>query len=85
MLSNLGSGAGTWRIIRSKGGRGWYVDTGCAWEAKDGGAIMRRDLPHDHPFRVEMVKLSDANGNVSSGVGWHARKMEVSLMRVPLV
>ncbi|TEB34654.1 hypothetical protein FA13DRAFT_1625226 [Coprinellus micaceus] len=77
MLSNLGSGAGAWRIIRSKGGRGWYVDTGCAWEAKDGGAILHRDLPHDHPFRVEMVKLSDANGNVSSGVGWHARKMEV--------
>ncbi|KAJ3502582.1 hypothetical protein NMY22_g18537 [Coprinellus aureogranulatus] len=77
MLSNLGSGAGTWRIIRSKGGRGWYVDTASGWEAKEGGAILRRDLPHDHPFRVEMVKLSDANGNVSSGVGWHARKMEV--------
>ncbi|RXW21036.1 hypothetical protein EST38_g4806 [Candolleomyces aberdarensis] len=77
MLSNLGSGAGSWRIVRSKGGRGWYVDTASSWVAAEGGAVLRRDLAPDHPFRVEMEKLSDANGNVSSGVGWHARKMEI--------
>ncbi|KAF5342538.1 hypothetical protein D9611_001549 [Ephemerocybe angulata] len=80
MLSNLGSGAGAWRIVRSKGGRGWYVDTASGWVAEPGsgtGPVLRRDLPHEHPYRKEMLKLSDANGNVSSGVGWHARKMEI--------
>jgi len=80
MLGALGAGGGAWRIIRSKGGRGWYVDTASAWIAEPGlggGSVLRRDLPPDHPFRVEMERLSKANGNVSSGVGWHARKMEV--------
>lgn len=80
MLGALGAGAGAWRIIRSKGGRGWYVDTASAWVAESGsggGSVLRRDLAPDHPFRVEMDRLSNANGNVSSGVGWHARKMEV--------
>ena len=81
MLCGLGAGAGAWRIVRSKGGRGWYVDTASGWVAEPGsgqGSVLRRDLPPGHPIRVEMEKLSDANGNVSSGVGWHARKMEVS-------
>ncbi|KAJ3557109.1 hypothetical protein NP233_g11827 [Leucocoprinus birnbaumii] len=80
MLGALGAGAGAWRIIRSKGGRGWYVDTACTWVAELGsglGSVLKRDLPPDHPFRVEMDRLSDANGNVGSGIGWHARKMEV--------
>ncbi|KAF8149858.1 hypothetical protein B0H34DRAFT_667327 [Crassisporium funariophilum] len=80
MLGGLGAGAGSWRIIRSKGGRGWYVDTASGWVAEAGsgqGSTLRRDLPQGHPFRVEMQRLADANGNVSSGVGWHARKMEV--------
>ena len=80
MLGALGAGAGAWRIIRSKGGRGWYVDTASTWVAEPGsgvGSILKRGLAVDHPFRVEMQRLSDANGNVSSGVGWHARKMEV--------
>ncbi|KAI6003427.1 hypothetical protein EDC04DRAFT_2786114 [Pisolithus marmoratus] len=72
-LVRLGAGAGTWRIIRSKGGRGWYVDTAAGWV---GGELVR-GLPCNHPFRMEMTRLADANGNVSSGVGWHARKMEV--------
>ena len=82
MLGALGAGANSWRIIRSKGGRGWYVDTACAWVSEPGQgqdiSVLRRDLPPTHPYRIEMCKLSDANGNVSSGVGWHARKMEVS-------
>ncbi|KAH9481440.1 hypothetical protein JR316_0005966 [Psilocybe cubensis] len=80
MLGALGAGAGSWRIIRSKGGRGWYVDTASAWVAEKGsgaGSVLCRDLPPSHLFRIEMEKLSDANGNVSSGVGWHARKMEI--------
>lgn len=74
ILGGLGAGAGAWRIIRSKGGRGWYVDTASGWV---GGELMR-ELARDHPLRMELEQLADANGNVSSGVGWHARKMEVS-------
>lgn len=79
MLGALGAGGGSWKIVRSKGGRGWYVDTGTAWVAEpgSGGHVLRRDLPADHPYRIELCNLADANGNVSSGVGWHARKMEV--------
>ncbi|KAH7927948.1 hypothetical protein BV22DRAFT_1117921 [Leucogyrophana mollusca] len=72
-LGGLGAGAGSWRIIRSKGGRGWYVDTATGWV----GGELKRDLGKEHPLRIEMDRLADANGNVSSGVGWHARKMEV--------
>ena len=78
MLGGLGAGAEAWRIVRSKGGRGWYVDTASAWVAASKGSVLRRDLEPGHPYRIEMEKLSKANGNVSSGVGWHARKMEVS-------
>jgi hypothetical protein len=73
ILGTLGAGAGAWRIVRSKGGRGWYVDTASGWV----GGVLVRDLGEDHPLRIETQKLADANGNVSSGVGWHARKMEV--------
>ena len=76
ILSSLGAGAGAWRIVRSKGGRGWYVDTSSGWV--DG--VLMRDLSENHPLRVELQRLADANGNVNSGVGWHARKMEVNLI-----
>lgn len=87
LLSALGVGAGSWRIIRSKGGRGWYVDTASGWVAEKGGALLRRDLPRDHPGRRVLERLAEANGNVSSGIGWHARKMEVSsvLRNCPLL
>ena len=78
LLGGLGAGAGAWRIVRSKGGRGWYVDTASGWVAQSGeGSVLRRDLGPTHPLRLELEKLADANGNVSSGIGWHARKMEV--------
>ena len=80
-LVNLGVGAGTWRTIRSKGGRGWYVDTASGWV----GGELRRQLPADHAFRAEMDRLAGANGNVNSGVGWHARKMEVCMLYLSLV
>jgi hypothetical protein len=73
MLNALGIGAGAWRVVRSKGGRGWYVDTASGWV--DG--VLRRDLEGGHPWRGYLEQLSDANGNVTSGIGWHARKMEV--------
>ncbi|KAI0303724.1 hypothetical protein B0F90DRAFT_1935023 [Multifurca ochricompacta] len=77
LLSALGASAGQWRIVRSKGGRGWWVDTASGWMAGPGGASLQRDLDKDHPWRQALEMLADANGNVSSGVGWHARKMEV--------
>ncbi|KDQ57178.1 hypothetical protein JAAARDRAFT_194348 [Jaapia argillacea MUCL 33604] len=88
MLAGLGAGAGSWRIVKSKGGRGWYVDTASGWvttpDMTGAGSdrvflknVMRRDLERDHPLRSELERLADANGNVSSGVGWHARKMEI--------
>ncbi|KAH9068440.1 hypothetical protein EDB83DRAFT_2376531 [Lactarius deliciosus] len=78
LLSALGGGAGNWRVVRSKGGRGWYVDTASGWVPGPSGASLRRDLEKDHPWRRALGLLADANGNVNSGVGWHARKMEVS-------
>jgi hypothetical protein len=105
LLTSLGAGAGSWRIVKSKGGRGWYVDTAAGWVTtcgdgddlhhKDGSHLtnshaardesvnmLRRDLEKGHPLREELERLADANGNVTSGVGWHARKMEVSLSNV---
>ncbi|KAF8604201.1 hypothetical protein BDV93DRAFT_522654 [Ceratobasidium sp. AG-I] len=79
-LNGLGSGAGTWRIVRSKGGRGFYVDSSSGWVAAPGGsgdAVLQRDLGESHPIPREIDRLAMANGNVSSGIGWHARKMEV--------
>jgi hypothetical protein len=87
MLAGIGLGAGSWRIVRSKGGRGWYVDTASGWVATCNrnkttdsceGSVLQRDLEVGHPLRVQLERWADANGNVNSGVGWHARKMEVS-------
>ena len=83
LLSALGAGAGSWRIIRSKGGRGWYVNTASGWVAEKGGTSLRRDLQKGHPWRRALEILAEANGNVSSGIGWHARKMEVSALCTP--
>ena len=78
MLTSLGGGANAWRIVRSKGSRGWYVDSASTWVADDSrGAVLRRDLEKGHPWREEVERLANANGNVSSAVGWHSRKMEV--------
>lgn len=84
LLASLGAGAESWRIIKSKGGRGWYVDTATGWVAQPRAEgltsevpVWRRDLAKAHPWREALETLADANGNVGSGVGWHARKMEV--------
>lgn len=122
-----GGGSGEWQVIRSKGARGWYVDTSAGWiplpvdrvdgqvesviKAQNGGNTINvhhnsnphesndtdssptseppsppppppswqylRHLPRSHPWRKHLTSLSDANGRVSSNVGWHSRKMEV--------
>lgn len=95
LLNGLGAGAGTWRIVRSKGGRAWYVDVASGWTAElssrstgpgpfadpntspSGGSEFRRAMTRDHPLRAALERLADARGNVSSGTGWHSRKMEV--------
>ncbi|KAI3482787.1 hypothetical protein L1887_54465 [Cichorium endivia] len=38
-----------------------------------------RDLAPDHPRRVALQRLVDANGHVTGDIGWHSRKMEVLL------
>lgn len=93
-------GNAEWKVIRSKGGRGWYVDTSAGWVKPaqlatsngapptpvsptastprlDDGRRFVRHLPSSDPWRRWLTSLSDANGRVSSGVGWHSRKMEV--------
>lgn len=77
VLAGLGGGGNGWKTIRSKGGRGWYVDTACGWVHKDGASVLQRGLAPEHPLRQEYERLAGANGNVGSGVGWHARKMEI--------
>jgi hypothetical protein len=86
MLSALGGGAGSWQVIKSKGARGWYVDTASGWVAEPGtstggrgggGSSFQRELPLHHPLRQSLVRLSESGGNVSTGVGWHSRKVEV--------
>jgi len=82
MLSALGHGARSWRVIKSNGARGWYVDTTSGWVAKPGsgserGTSFQRGLPLDHPLRQSLEQLSVCGGNVSTGVGWHSRKVEV--------
>jgi hypothetical protein len=67
LLSALGAGAGSWRIVRSKGGRGWFVDTASGWISGRDGASMWRDLERRHPWRRALEILAEANGNVSSG------------------
>ena len=51
----------------------------------DGGASLRRDLEKGHPWRRALEILAEANGNMSSGIGWHARKMEVSRVALNLM
>ena len=88
MLSALGGAAGSWQVIKSKGARGWYVDTASGWVAGPGtsasvstggscGSSFRRELPLDHPLRQSLLWLSESGGNVITGVGWHSRKVEV--------
>lgn len=79
---NEGGGAhGEWQVVRSKGGRGWYVDTSAGWiqdrsESQEDWTFVRH-LKKDQEWRKWLTSLSDASGRVGSGVGWHARKMEV--------
>lgn len=78
LLSALGAGAGSWRVIRSKGSRGWYVDTASGWTGEQGdSALFRRGLEENHPLRKGLEALAETGGITSTGIGWHARKVEV--------
>ncbi|WRT64185.1 uncharacterized protein IL334_001114 [Kwoniella shivajii] len=74
---------GEWQIVKSKGGRGWYVDLSAGWRRLDGdiegkeGWEYVRHLPKIDPRRRWLNHLSESNGRVGSNVGWHSRKMEV--------
>ena len=83
-------GEGEWKVIKSKGGRGWYVDVSAGWvdapsealDQKPEGSAARekmfvRHLPHVDARRQWLSQLAAANGRVGSAVGWHSRKMEV--------
>lgn len=80
-INEGGGGHGEWRVVKSKGGRGWYVDSSAGWiqdrtdSAEDWTFV--RHLPKDHEWRKWLTSLSDASGRVGSGVGWHSKKMEV--------
>ena len=62
-----------WKVIRSKGGRGWYVDLSAGWHH---GEFVRH-LPPSEPHRQWLTQLALAQGRVGSAVGWHNRKMEI--------
>ncbi|WVF70490.1 hypothetical protein IAT40_005280 [Kwoniella sp. CBS 6097] len=77
------NGNGNWLPIKSKGGRGWYVDLSAGWRRLDGdiegkkGWEFIRHLPKTHHWRRWLNHLSESNGRVGSNVGWHSRKMEI--------
>ena len=83
--SGIADGASSeWKVVKSKGGRGWYVDLSAGWlDLSDPlikgapGPQFVRHLPASHPQRQYLAQLSAAGGRVSSGVGWHTRKMEI--------
>jgi hypothetical protein len=80
-ITEGGGGHGEWRVVKSKGGRGWYVDTSAGWiqdrsDSQEDWTYVRH-LGKDHVWRKWLTGLSEASGRVGSGVGWHARKMEV--------
>ena len=80
-ITEGGGGHGEWRVVKSKGGRGWYVDTSAGWVQDRSDSqedrTYARHLNKDHVWRKWLTALSDASGRVASGVGWHSRKMEV--------
>ena len=76
-LSTLGASASSRHIIHSKGGHRSYVDMAGVWISGPEGTLLRRDLEKGHPWRQMLEILTEVNGNVNSGIGWHVRKMEV--------
>lgn len=79
-------GSGEWKVVKSKGGRGWYVDTSAGWISDPDDRVLPdgklaktfvRHLPTYHPKRAWLAGLATAAGRVGSAVGWHSRKMEI--------
>lgn len=81
----LGRSGGSldWRVIKSKGGRGWFVDVSAGWVREYDPALLRRvyrfqrGLDKDHVWRRYLQALADADGKVGSSVGWHSHKCNV--------
>ncbi|KAK8865960.1 hypothetical protein IAR55_001109 [Kwoniella newhampshirensis] len=72
------NGSGEWKVVKSKGGRGWYVDLSAGWlKTPDGKMEFVRHLPKSDTRRRWLNELAEAGGRVGSNVGWHSRKMEV--------
>ncbi|WWD17849.1 hypothetical protein CI109_102293 [Kwoniella shandongensis] len=74
------NGSGEWKVVKSKGGRGWYVDLSAGWRhdpTKPGEMEFVRHLPRTDERRQWLNELAEAGGRVGSNVGWHSRKMEV--------
>ncbi|KAF8328392.1 uncharacterized protein EI90DRAFT_3065059 [Cantharellus anzutake] len=72
-LSCLGTGAFGWKIVKSRGGRAWYVDSTAVWA--DGA--LRRGVQEGKGKEVRVCLERWACEGSPHGVGWHARKMEV--------
>lgn len=81
----LGRSGGSldWRVIKSKGGRGWFVDVSAGWVREYDADLRRRvyrfqrGLDKEHVWRRYLQALADADGKVGSSVGWHSHKCNV--------
>ncbi len=75
-------GSQNWRVVKSKGGRGWYCDVYAGWQEElDPSSGMtslqyKRGM-HGSPWSKHLASLVAADGRVASNIGWHSRKMEV--------
>lgn len=70
-------------MIKSKGGRGWFVDVSAGWVREYDADLRRRvyrfqrGLDKEHVWRRYLQALADADGKVGSSVGWHSHKCNV--------
>ncbi|KAF8340662.1 uncharacterized protein EI90DRAFT_2966555 [Cantharellus anzutake] len=69
-LSCLGGGALGWKIVKSRGGRAWYVNSTTMWV----NGVLQRGVQSGGV--TECIERWAREGS-ATGVGWHARKMEV--------
>ncbi|RSH76624.1 uncharacterized protein EHS24_005509 [Apiotrichum porosum] len=88
LTSSQGSGRTEWQVVKSKGGRGWYVDVSAGWIYSDTVGIWGR-APEDAAASGEGLARKSfipplarhtpqaPDGRVRSDVGWHSRKMEI--------
>ena len=73
ILTRLSAPVSGWEVVKSRGGRAWYVDSTTFWV--DG--VLRRGLCGEKGKEVRQCLERWACEGCANGVGWHARKMEV--------